>query len=281
MIVAGCDVGATTSKAALIKDGAILGTEIVRSRPDSVLSATEVMDRLLGNYGLSYEDINRCVSTGYGRDIVPFAQTSMSEVSCHGKGANWLVPSIRTIIDGGGQDYKVLSVDGNGNLKKFRMSGKCAAGTGRALEIMSESLGVDVSEIGELSLRSTSPEPLKPVCSTLIKITIRRLVLEGIPTEDIAAGIIGNVVHHIMILIPGSDVEEEFAITGGVAKNIGIVRHLEERLNMNFVDLPVDPQLIGAIGAAVFAADQLIHPVSCDMAVPVGFMSGSVGQYHR
>ena len=111
MIVAGCDVGATTAKAAVIKDGAILGTEVIRSRPDSVLSATEVMDCLLGSLGLSYGDIDRCVSTGYGRDIVPFAQTNISEVSCHGKGAIWLTPSVRTIIDGGGQDYKALSVD--------------------------------------------------------------------------------------------------------------------------------------------------------------------------
>jgi len=276
MIVAGCDVGATTAKAAVIKDGAILGTEVIRSRPDSVLSATEVMDCLLGSLGLSYGDIDRCVSTGYGRDIVPFAQTNISEVSCHGKGAIWLTPSVRTIIDGGGQDYKALSVDGNGRLKTFRMSGKYAAGTGRALELMSESLGVDVSEIGELSLRSTSPEPLKPICSTLTKITIRRLVLEGVPTEDIAAGIIGNAVHHLMVLIDRSDIEKDIVITGGIAKNIGVVEELKKRLKMDFIGLPEDPQVIGAIGAAVFAADQLINPHLRDIALPIGLLSGSI-----
>ncbi len=276
MIVAGCDVGASTTKAAVIKDGAILGTEVIRSRPDSVLSATEVMDCLLENLGLSYGNIDRCVSTGYGRDIVPFAHANISEVSCHGKGAFWLVPSIRTIIDGGGQDYKVMIVDENGRLKRFRMSSKCAAGTGRALEIMSESLGVDVSEIGELSLRSASPELMKPICSTRTKITIRRLVLDGVPVEDIAAGIIWVVVHHLMVLIDGSDIEKDIVVTGGIAKNIGVVEELKNRANVDLISLPEDPQLIGAIGAAVFAADQLINPHLQDIALPIGLMSGSV-----
>ncbi len=274
MIVAGVDIGASTAKAAVIKDGAIFGTEAIRSRPDSVLSATEVMDRLLGNLGLSYDDIDRCVSTGYGRDIVPFAQANISEVSCHGKGAFWLMPSVRTIIDGGGQDYKVMSVDETGRLKRFRMSSKCAAGTGRALEIMSESLGVDVSEIGELSLRSASPELMKPICSTRTKITIRRLVLEGVPTEDIAAGIIWVVVHHLMVLIDESDIEKDIVVTGGIAKNTGVVKELKRRLKMDIIELPVDPQIIGAIGAAVFAADQLTNPDSTNAGLPVGIISG-------
>ncbi len=268
MIVAGCDVGSATSKAAVIKDGTILGSKVIRSHPDSVLSATEVMDGLLRDLDLSYGDIDRCVSTGYGRDIVPFSHANISEVSCHGKGAVWLVPSVRTIIDGGGQDNKVLNIDENGRLKNFRMSGKCAAGTGRSLEIMSESLGVDVSEIGELALRSTNPARLKPVCSVLTKVTLRYQMLYGVPTEDLAAGVIRNVIHHLLVLVPISSIEKDLVMTGGLARNIGVVENLKDRLNMDIVELPQDPQVIGAIGAAVFAAEQLSNPDSTTRSLP-------------
>jgi len=262
MIVAGCDVGALSAKAVVMEDGGVLGSEIIRARPDAVLSATEVMDRLIGNLGILYSDIDRCVSTGYGRGIVPFAQSNLSEVSCHGRGATWLMPSVRTIIDGGGQDCKVLSVDKKGLLRDFRMTGKCGAGTGRALELMAESLGVDISEIGPLSLRATRPAILVHPCSVMIEIKIKYLVIEGVDAADIAAGITRNVAQHIMRLLYRFNIKKDIAITGGIAKNIGVVKQLEEMLGMEFVELPVDPQLIGAIGAAVFAADQLTSPRS-------------------
>ena len=257
MIVAGCDVGALTAKAVVMENGGILGSEVIRARPDAVLSATEVMDRLIGNLGLLYSDIDRCASTGYGRGIVPFAQTNLSEVSCHGRGATWLMPSVRTIIDGGGQDCKVLSVDKKGLLRDFRMTGKCAAGTGRALELMAESLGVDISEIGPLSLRATSPATLRAFCSVMAEIKVKHLVVEGVDTADIAAGITRSVANDVMLLIYRFNIKKDIAITGGIAKNIGVVKRLKEMLGMEFVELPADPQLIGAIGAAVFAADQL------------------------
>jgi predicted CoA-substrate-specific enzyme activase len=257
MIVAGCDVGAQTAKAVVIKDGHILGSEIIRVRPEAVLSATEVMDKLLRNIGLLYSDIDRCVSTGYGRNIVPFAQANMNEVSCHGRGATWLIPSVRTIIDGGGQDCKVLSVNKRGLLRDFRMTGKCGAGTGRALELMAESLGVDVSEIGPLSLRANNPVVLLHPCSVTNEIKIKYLVMEGIDDADIAAGISRYVAKHIMWLLQGINIKKDIAITGGIAKNVGVVKQLEAMLDMTFVELPADPQLIGAIGAAIFAADQI------------------------
>ncbi|MCP4717355.1 MAG: 2-hydroxyglutaryl-CoA dehydratase, partial [Deltaproteobacteria bacterium] len=202
-----------TAKAVVMENGGILGTEIIRARPDSVLSATEVMNLLLKNLGLSYSNIDRCVSTGYGRKIVPFADAELSEISCHGRGAVWLVPSVRTIIDGGGQDYKVMRVDEKGKLENFRMTGKCAAGTGRALELMAESLGVDVSEIGALSLRAANPLNLKQACSILTAVKIKHQVLEGADTADIAAGITRNVAQHVMRLIYKVSIEQDVAIT--------------------------------------------------------------------
>lgn len=268
MIVAGCDIGALTSEAVVMKDGAIMGTEIIRSRPDSVLSATSVMGNLIDRLGLSYEDIDRCISTGYGRDIVPFAQANISEISCHGKGAVWLVPSVRTIIDGGGQDYKILSVDESGNLKSFRMTGKCAAGTGRALELMAESMGVDVSEMGELALRGSNPLPLKPACPLQTGISVRHMMLDGVPMEDVAAGIIKNVLHYLKVLTTRFDIEDDIAITGGIAKNVGIVEFLKKDLEIELVELPMDPQLVGALGAALFAAEQLTDPNHTYFSLP-------------
>ncbi len=263
MIVAGCDVGALTAKAVVMENRGILGSEIMRVRPNSVLSATGVMDRLLRNLDLSYDDIDRCVGTGYGRVKIPFAQANISEVSCHGMGAFWLVPGVRTIIDGGGQDYKVLKVDEKGLLTDFRMTGKCAAGTGKAMEIMAESLGVDISELGELSLTAANPLDLRDVCSVMTIIKIKhQLLLKRADTAAIAAGITMSAARQVMWLADNVNIEKEIAITGGIAKNSGVVKHLKEMMAAEFVDLPADPQIIGAIGAAAFAADQLTNPDS-------------------
>jgi len=256
MIVAGCDVGALTAKAAVMKDDVILGTELIRAGARVVQSATDVMDRLLKRLGLTYKDIDYCVSTGYGRNIMPFADDNVSEISCHGRGAWWLVPTVRTIIDGGGQDCKALRVDENGRLKDFRMNVKCAAGTGRSLEYMAESLGVDISDLGPLSLQASDPVVLKQPCCILTEIEIRHLALEGRDGADIAAGINDITARFIMHLVRDLGVENDVGVTGGMAKNVGVVNCLQQAIGTQFVSFPEDPQIIGAIGAALFAADR-------------------------
>jgi len=241
MIVAGCDVGALTAKAVVMKDGVILGSEIVRSRARAVQSATDVMDRLFGKLALSWRDIDCCVSTGYGRNSMPFAHGNVSEISCHGRGAHWLAPTIRTIIDGGGQDCKAIRVDENGFLEDFRMNLKCAAGTGRSLELMAESLGVDVSQLGPLSLQASHPISLKKPCCILTQIEIRNLVFEGRDRADIAAGINDITARQILHLVRDLGVENDVGVTGGIAKNIGLVRCLERVLGTEFVQFPEDP----------------------------------------
>ena len=256
-IVAGCDVGALTAKAVVMKDGALLGSEIVRSGARAAQAATGVMESLLSRLDLKWGDIGYCVGTGYGRNILPFVQGNVSEISCHGRGAHWLVPSVRTIIDGGGQDCKALLVDENGMLADFRMNFKCAAGTGRALEVMAESLGIDVSELGPLSLEAKDPVELRKPCCILTQIEIWHLLFEGRNRADIAAGINEITAHEIMSLVRELDVEKDIALTGGMAKNVGLVRCLERALGAEIVRFPEDPQLIGAIGAAIFAADRV------------------------
>ncbi len=256
MLTAGCDIGALTTKAAVIRDDVILGSEVVRSRAKAVQSATDVMDSLLGRLGLTYDRIDYCVSTGYGRNLVSFSHSNMSEISCHGRGAQWLVPSVRTVIDGGGQDCKAIRVDEHGRLVDFRMNTKCAAGTGKALELMARSLGVEVSELGPLSLQAKDPVKMNKPCCILTQIDVKRFVFDGRDRADIAAGINDNVAREILHLVWDVGVENDIAVTGGAAKNVGLVRCLEQYLGVVSVRFPVDPQLIGAIGAAVLAADR-------------------------
>ena len=256
MIVVGCDVGALTAKAVVMENGGILGFEMIQSRAEAVRSATDVMDKLLKNLGLSYKDIDYCVSTGYGRNIVPFADVNLSEISCHGRGAKWLVPTIKTVIDGGGQDCKAIRVDEKGIVKDFRMNTKCAAGTGRSLELMAESLGVDVSQLGPLALEASDPVILQEPCCIMTEIEIRQLVFEGRDSADIAAGINDITARRIMHLVRNLGIKEDIGITGGIAKNIGVVNCLERALKTDFIQFPQDPQLVGAIGAAIFAADR-------------------------
>ena len=255
MIVAGCDVGARTAKAVIMEDGSMLGFEVVPARARAVQSAADAMDSLLGKTGLSYDDLHFCVSTGYGRKLVPFAHANVSEVSCHGRGAHWLAPSLRTVIDGGGQDCKVIRVNARGAVTGFRMNRKCAAGTGRSLEIMAESLGVDVSQLGPLALDASDPVVLQYPCCVLTEIDIRHLAMDGRETADIAAGINDITARWILHLARNLGVVTDVGITGGIANNEGIVSCLEHALDTEFVRFSEDPRIIGAIGAALLAVD--------------------------
>jgi len=255
MIVAGCDVGSLTAEAVILDDNEIMSSEIIRVRPRPEQSAKDAMDKALANAGLSLEDIAYCVSTGYGRTKIPFANGNLSEISCHGKGAHWLIPSVRTVIDIGGQDCKAIKVDKNGKLLKFVMNDKCAAGTGRFLEVMAKTLEVELGEIGPLSLSSQNPVVITNMCSIYAQIEVSFYIAQGADLHDVAAGINIAMAGRMKGLVAKVGVEEEVVITGGVAKNIGVVKHLEEMLNVSTKKLEVDPQIVGALGAALFARE--------------------------
>ncbi len=256
MITAGLDVGSLTVKAVVLKDKEILGYENIPATAYAVESSHEVMDKLLGKLALNYKDIDYCVSTGYGRQIIPFAQADMSEISCHGKGAYFLSPSARTIIDIGGQDYKAIRVKEDGNLEAFLMNDKCSAGTGRSMEIAAESLGVQIADLGPLSLQAESSVAFAFICSSLTAIEVRQMVLEGENASDIAAGINNLTARRVASMVRRLPHRKEIVMTGGVAKNVGVVKGIEKELGLRMVQLPQDPQIVGALGAAVFAAEQ-------------------------
>jgi predicted CoA-substrate-specific enzyme activase len=256
MIVAGCDVGSLSAEAVLLENGAILGSEIILVRPTAEQSARDVMEKLLDRLNLSYDDIAFAVATGYGRETIPFANANLSEISCHAKGAHFLVPSIRTVIDVGGQDCKAIRVSADGGVDDFVMNDKCAAGTGRSLELNSEALGVEVSELGPLSLEAKEAIVITSQCSIFTELEIMHLLMEGRSTSDIAAGINQAMARRVKMLAGRVGIQSDVGITGGVSKNVGVVKILRETLNTEFVEFAEDPQIMGALGAALFAAEK-------------------------
>lgn len=256
MIVAGCDVGSLTGKAVILEDGEILSYSIVPTTPKPARTAQDAMDEALKKGNLSLDKIDYIVGTGYGRVKIPFANSELSELSCHGKGAHSLIPSIRTIIDVGGQDCKVIKVDKNGKILDFAMNDKCAAGTGRFLEVMARTLELYLEELGPISLESKNQAKITAQCSVFAETEVVSLMADGVEVSDIVAGIHDAIASRIMSLVYRVGLEEDLTITGGVAKNIGVVAYLEKRLGVLSKKLPVDPQLIGALGAALTAKEQ-------------------------
>lgn len=257
MIVAGCDVGSLSAEAVIMSDGSIISSGIIRVRPRPEQSASDVMDKALAKAGLTYKDIEYCVSTGYGRERIPFANGNVSEISCHGKGAQWLVPSVRTVIDVGGQDCKVIRVDESGKLVNFVMNDKCAAGTGRFLEFMAKVLGAIIEDLWPLALGSEKTVVITNLCSIYAESEVLHYIYEGKEPADIAAGINRAMAERVQSLVKRVGVEKDVCITGGVAKNIGVVKNLEEMLQVSAEKLAVDPQIVGAIGAGLFAKEEL------------------------
>ncbi|MBD3228567.1 MAG: 2-hydroxyglutaryl-CoA dehydratase [Candidatus Lokiarchaeota archaeon] len=258
MYFAGCDVGSLTAEAVIMEDNEILGYEIIRVRPRPEQSATDVMNKTLQKLDLEMANIDYCVSTGYGRERIPFAKKNISEISCHGKGAQWLIPSIRTVIDVGGQDCKVINVDENGKVLNFIMNEKCAAGTGRFLEIMARTLGVTIDELGPISLKSNNPVVITSQCSVFTEFETRVLLNEGKKIEDIAAGINKAMARRVYSLANRLNIVEDLGITGGVAKNVAVVKNLEEITGIQSKDFPEDPQIMGALGAALYARNKYL-----------------------
>ncbi len=256
MIVAGCDVGSLTAEAVILGDGKIIASQIIRVRPTAKQSAAEVMDKALASVHLSYYEIDYTVATGYGRESMPFANHNISEISCHGKGAHFLVPSIRTVIDIGGQDCKIIHIDEYGGLQDFAMNDKCAAGTGRSLELMSQYLGVHFSKLAALAEKSSRPITITSQCSIFSELEIMHYLMEDKNTADIAAGINESMARRVKMLVGRGTVKADITITGGVCKNTGVVKCLEEMLELRFTPLSEDPQIIGALGAAVFASER-------------------------
>ena len=255
-MVAGCDVGSLTSKAVIMNNGRIKSWALRRSAGKPEQSASAVMETALEKGGFSMADISYCVGTGYGRKQISFIDKAVSEIACHGKGARWLVPTATTIIDIGGQDCKALRLDKNGEVLKFVANDKCASGTGRFLEVMARLLQISMEEMGKLSARASAPVTLASTCTVWAQADIIRFLNSGHKVPDIGAGVNNAMAKRAAILANSVGVEPDICMTGGVAKNPGVVSDLEKLLGRKIKRArKADPQIAGAIGAALFAAE--------------------------
>ena len=261
-IVAGCDVGSLTSKAVIIKNNKIIGSFILKSKPRPRDSADAAFNGALEAAGAAIEDIDYCIGTGYGRDRMAFADAAVSEISCHGKGAQWLLPSARTVIDIGGQDCKAMKLDADGHVERFNANDKCASGTGRFLEVMARILGIEMNELGPLSRKARSPITLASTCTVWDQADVIKYLNSGTPIEDIGAGINTAMAKRVAILANTVKPEGDVLMTGGVAKNMGVVLTLEKLLGLRIKKARrADPQMAGAIGAAILACEEITSRV--------------------
>ena len=257
VIAAGVDIGSSTSKAVLLDGDEVLCHSLIATGAESASSARRALDEALEKANLSVVQIGYIVATGYGRVIVPFAQETVTELSCHARGANWLFPSARTILDMGGQDCKAIRCDAAGRLENFTMNDKCAAGTGRFLELMARVLGISLDEMSELALEAKAEVRINSTCAVFAKSEVTSLVREGEDRRDVLAGLHSAIAARVYNLLRGVGVEPDLVITGGIGKNIAVVRKIEKRVGLSAL-LPEEPQIVGALGAALFARGKIM-----------------------
>ncbi len=255
VISGGVDVGSVSTQAVVMVDGKLYCYSNMRTGSDSPESANKAMDWALEDTGLKIEDLNATVGTGYGRVNVPFATRAITEIACHARGGNFMYGSkVRTILDLGGQDCKAIHCDEKGKVKAFLMNDKCAAGTGRGMEVFADLLGVHINDVGKMSLDVVEePQPVSSTCVVFAKSEASGLLREGWSKEKVLAAYCSAMAHRIVTLLERIGIEKEFAITGGIAKNIGVVERLAMELNTTPLKTDMDTQIAGALGAALFA----------------------------
>jgi predicted CoA-substrate-specific enzyme activase len=256
MRVAGIDIGAATAKAVIMNEEGILAWAVMPTGFDVVQVGREVMNGALERAGQSLADLAFIISTGYARNAVPFANKALTEILCHAKGAHFLMPEVRTVIDIGGQDSKVIKVGGSGEVLDFAMNDKCAAGTGRFFEVMAGVLQLDIGEMGNISVKSVKPSKISSTCTVFAETEMVSLRARGEAREDIVAGLHQAAALRVTSLGRGVGFMKEIMLTGGVSKNRGIKKFLEEKIGMEIIT-PEEPQIVGALGAALLARDEL------------------------
>ncbi len=250
MTFAGIDVGSLTAKCVIFGD-AIVAYRIVRVSPDVAATAKSVFEEALKAAGIGEEDVAAVVATGYGRNKVDFADAKVTEITCHAVGACYLIPTARTVIDIGGQDSKVIAVR-NGSVENFVMNDKCAAGTGRFLEVMASALGVDIADLAALDAKAKRAVKISSTCTVLAESEVISYVASGESVENIVAGVHNAIAARIAAMAQRVGVRRDVVLTGGVAKNAGVKRALEEILGVE-IRVPPEPQIVGALGAAIIA----------------------------
>ena len=216
--------------------------------------SAQELDEVLNKAGFKIGNIRGIVTTGYGRARIDFRAEDVTEITCHAKGAYFLNPKVRTIIDIGGQDSKVIRLDEKGNVTDFVMNDKCAAGTGRFIEMMAQSLQLSLEEMSTYGLKWDEDIAISSMCSVFAQSEVVSLIASGKKLEDIVHGINNSIASKVVSLGKRGKLKKEFMMTGGVARNIGVVRAIEDKLEAEVI-VPQEPDICGALGAALIAAE--------------------------
>jgi predicted CoA-substrate-specific enzyme activase len=250
---AGIDIGSTMTKAVILGDG-VIASVIGPTGPEQRRLANKVMEEALRKAGLSFDAMTYIVSTGYGRINVPFADKQVTEISCHARGVSSLFPQARTIIDIGGQDSKAITIDPHGRVTNFIMNDKCAAGSGRFVEVIADTVGLRLEQMGDLSLRSTHPAQISSICTIWAQQEVASRLAEGVPVPDLIAGVHRSLADRVARMVKRLKLQKEVILTGGGGKNKGLVKALSEQLDCEIL-VPQEPLITGALGAALLGKD--------------------------
>ncbi|MDP2824969.1 MAG: benzoyl-CoA reductase, bzd-type, subunit Q [Sulfuritalea sp.] len=254
IITCGIDVGSVSSQAVLVIDGELYGFNSMRTGNNSPDSATNALAGVMDKCGMKLEDIHYVIGTGYGRVNVPFAHKAITEIACHARGANYMGGnSVRTILDMGGQDCKAIHCDEKGKVTNFLMNDKCAAGTGRGMEVISDLMQIPIAELGPRSFDvDVEPDAVSSVCVVFAKSEALGLLKAGYTKNKVIAAYCQAMAERVVSLLERINVEEGFFITGGIAKNPGVVKRIEKLLGIKAMETKIDSQIAGALGAALF-----------------------------
>jgi benzoyl-CoA reductase subunit A len=254
-ITVGIDVGSVSSQAVIMADGKIFAYSNMRTGFDSPNSARDAFNFALEATDMPADRMNYCIGTGYGRVHVPFADRSITEIACHARGAKFIYgPGVRTVLDVGGQDIKAIQCDENGKVTNFLMNDKCAAGTGRGMEVFADLLGVSINEVGDRSFEFQGEEPqaVSSICVVYAKSEAIGLLRKGWSKEEVLAAYCRAMADRIYSIVERVGVQAEFAVTGGLSKNRGVMDRLMQKIGMERLTTHWDTQIAGAAGAALF-----------------------------
>jgi predicted CoA-substrate-specific enzyme activase len=261
-ITAGLDLGSTYVKCVVMRDKDVLGHAVLPTGHDHDATAANALAQALAMANLNDEQVEYTVSTGYGRRVASTADSTVSEITANAAGTRWVgrEMGVRTIIDIGGQDTKVIALDDDLQISNFKMNDKCAAGTGRFLEVLARVLEIPLDDLGPVSLRSSDPVPITTTCLVFAKSEVATLITEGYKKEDIVAGIHKAVARRLASMAKKVGVKQAVFFDGGPARNIGMVSALEAELGVKMAVPPI-PQIVTATGAALMAQERLAEQV--------------------
>jgi predicted CoA-substrate-specific enzyme activase len=275
----GVDLGSTTAKAVVVDDtGAILAAATVAMGAVSRKGMQRAVDEALAEASITSDELSGTISTGYGRRLVPGAQRSYTEITCHARGTAAMCPGVRLVIDVGGQDSKAITVDQDGLVDDFAMNDRCASGTGRFYEVLARAVECELDDLGPLAMRGSQDLEVSSMCATFAETEIVSLLAQGLPVEDIASSVHRAIAARTLALVAQVGRRTPVVLTGGVARNPAAVHYLSRALDTEVV-VPERPQITGAYGAALLAMESAARSAPLDVPGAEAIFPGQHGAH--